>query len=99
MSEHHHNHHHHDHPHEHSHEHDHHHEHGHTDDISKLKTVLAYLSSHNQEHSTDLQKWLALSRQVHQDDVARELHEVLHLSEQVNAHIAKAIEFLNKAEL
>lgn len=66
------------------------------DDKEKLKTVLSYLVKHNEEHIVDLEKWIFLAESIKRQDVAKELVEVIGLSEQNNEHILKAIAILNE---
>lgn len=67
------------------------HEHHHHEDVKKLEAGLPYLLKHNQEHAKDLEKWIQIAIEAHQDGVANDLQKGLELSQQITRHFEAAV--------
>ncbi len=59
-------------------------------DIDKLKTLMSYWVSHNNEHIRDNEKWFHKVEKLGLKEIAQELKKVIELSKEVNEHIELA---------
>jgi len=59
-------------------------------DIDKLKMLMSYWLSHNNEHIRDNEKWFRRVEEIGLREIAQELKKVIELSKEVNEHIELA---------
>ena len=65
-------------------------------DVDKLKLLMSYWISHNNEHIRDNEKWFHKVEEIGLREIAQELKKVIKLSKEVNEHIELANKKLKK---
>lgn len=65
-------------------------------DIEKLIVLMEYWANHNLEHMKEMEKWLKKASEAGLAGTSRELMKIIKLSEEINRHILKARNELNK---
>ncbi|MFW6113726.1 MAG: tRNA (N6-threonylcarbamoyladenosine(37)-N6)-methyltransferase TrmO [Actinomycetota bacterium] len=66
--------------------------------MKKLRALMPYWLSHNEQHILDNEKWLGIIEEMGLEEVARELKEAIDMLKEANGHIALANEELKGAE-
>ena len=72
------------------------HDHDHGSDSDKLKIVLPHLLKHNKEHVKDIQKWLKLSEDAGNKEIAEDFKRIIEHFEEINRYLESAIEKSDK---
>ena len=61
----------------------------------KLKTLLEYWITHNQDHSTEFKEWAGKAEAMGESEIAGEIRQAIAQMDKATAHFAKSLNKLS----